>query len=155
MQSEQSVVLQKLENEDWKVSASSAVGASASFDGDAKIIEGLIFDQPWELAAVNVPNTGSLVPGLPEDAVIEVPANASKKGLEPWTMPQLPTGPLALLNTQTAINKLLVEAFLERSKKKLLQAVLLDPTVDSYQNAVHCINELCELQKEVLVKLEW
>ena len=70
-------------------------------------------------------------------------------------MPELPVAALAMLHTQTAINKLLVEAYLERSKTKLLQAVLLDPTVDSYQNAVHCINELCELQKEVLPAMDW
>ena len=119
------------------------------------IIEGLVSGTEHDLGAINIPNTEQLVPGLPDDAIVEVPATTSNNKLHPLAMPQLPTAPLALLNTQTAINKLLVEAFLEKSKTKLLQAALLDPTVDSYQNAVHCINELCELQKEVVPKMEW
>ena len=119
------------------------------------IIEGMAFDQPHDLGAINIVNKASYVPGLPADAVVEVPANVSNNGLEPIHMPKLPTAALALLHTQTSINKLLVEAYLEKSKTKLLQAALLDPTVDSYQNAVHCINEMCELQKEVLPKMSW
>jgi len=119
------------------------------------IIEGLVFGKSHELGAVNIPNTKFLVPGLPEDAIIEVPAITANNKLEPTAMPMLPTAPLALLQIQTAINKLLVEAFLEKSKTKLLQAALLDPTVDSYQNAVHCINEMCMLQGEVLPEMKW
>ena len=119
------------------------------------IIEGLAFGREWELGAVNVPNKEGFVPGLPKDAIIEVPATISEAELRPWEMPELPTAAIAMLHTQTAINKLLVEAYLERSKSKLLQAVLLDPTVDSYQNAVHCIDELCELQKDVLPEMSW
>ncbi len=119
------------------------------------IIEGLVFKEAHELGAINIKNTEEYVPGLPKDAIVEVPATVSNGILSPITMPLLPTAALALLYTQTSINKLLVEAYLNRSKKILLQAALLDPTVDSYQNAVHCINELCELQKEVLPALEW
>ena len=86
---------------------------------------------------------------------MEVPARIKNGVLEALNMPELPTAALALLHTQTAINKLLVEAFTSRSKTVLLQAVLLDPTVDSYQNAVHCINELCELQKDVIPEMKW
>ena len=42
VQSEKSVILQKLENESWKVAAKNAGVASVSFNGDTKIIEGLI-----------------------------------------------------------------------------------------------------------------
>ena len=119
------------------------------------IIEGLALNESQELGAVNIPNTNQLVPGLPEDAIVEVPATVSKSGIRPLNMPELPTAALAMLHTQTAINKLLVEAYLERSKNKLLQAVLLDPTVDSYRNAVHCIDELCELQKDVIPQMSW
>ncbi len=119
------------------------------------IIEGLAFNKEQELGAVNIRNSNNYVPGLPKEAIVEVPAITKDSELIPKHMPELPVAALAMLHTQTAINKLLVEAFIERSKTKLLQAVLLDPTVDSYQNAVHCINELCELQKDVLPKMEW
>ncbi|RMG82922.1 MAG: alpha-galactosidase [Bacteroidetes bacterium] len=119
------------------------------------IIEGLFCGRTHELAAVNVPNTGGLVPGLDEDAVIEVPAVVNSEGLRPEAMPRLPEGILALLRRQTSIHKLLVEAYVEGSKNKLLQALLLDPTVHSYHNAVECLNEMCALQKDVLPRLEW
>jgi len=44
----------------------------------------------------------------------------------------------------------LVEAFAERSKSKLLQALLLDPTVDSYRRAVGLVEEMLRLQHDVL-----
>ena len=119
------------------------------------IIEGLFFGKEQELGAINILNKENYVPGLPQDAIVEVPAIVSKAGIEPMKMPSLPVAPLAMLHTQTAINRLLVEAYLEGSKTKLLQAVLLDPTVDSYQNAVHCIDELCQLQKKVLPEMDW
>ncbi len=119
------------------------------------IIEGLAFGKRRDLGAINIPNKEGYVPGLPLDAVVEVPAIVSDRSLQPRKMPQLPTAALTLLYTQTAINQLLIEAYLEKSRKKLLQAVLLDPTVDSYQNAVHCINEMFDLQREVLPEMNW
>jgi alpha-galactosidase len=38
----------------------------------------------------------------------------------------------------------------ERSKEKLLQAMLLDPTVDSYRRAVACVEEMLRLQADIL-----
>lgn len=119
------------------------------------IIEGLTCDVEHELAAVNIPNGGNYVPGLSEDSVVEVPAIVNSRGLHPMKMPALPEGPLSFLRTQTSIHKLLVEAFQEKSRNKLLQALLLDPTTHSYHNAVHLINEIFELQEDVLPKLTW
>ncbi len=119
------------------------------------IIEGLACGVRQELAAVNIPNRGNYVPGLPAGAVVEVPATVDARGLHPMSMPPLPEGPLALLRTQTSIHQLLVDAFREKSRDRLLQALLLDPTVHSYANAVHLINEMCERQKEVLPEMHW
>ena len=38
----------------------------------------------------------------------------------------------------------------ERSRDKLLQAVLLDPTVNSYRRAVEMVQEMCRLQAPLL-----
>ncbi len=48
-----------------------------------------------------------------------------------------------------------MEAYAEGSRRKLLRAMLLDPTVHSYRNAVALINEMCELQKDVLPAMRW
>ncbi len=119
------------------------------------IIEGLACNVAHELGAINILNSGGYVPSLPTTAIVEVPATVNSSGISPIQMEELPTACSALLHTQTSINKLLVEAYTEKSKTKLLQAALLDPTVDSYSNAVHCINELCEAQKNVLPVFKW
>jgi len=67
----------------------------------------------------------------------------------------LPEAITAILRTQASIQKLLVEAYAEGSRRKLLQALLLDPTAHSYRNAVALINEMCELQKDLLPTMTW
>ncbi len=119
------------------------------------IVEGLVCGIESELAAINMVNSSGAVPGLPLDAIVEMPATVDQNGITPMQMPQLPEGPLAFLRTQCSIHKLLVDAYKNQSRNSLLQAMLLDPFVDSYQNAVHLINEMCELQKSVLPKMDW
>ena len=112
-------------------------------------IEGIFCGAEQRLDAVNIPNKG-FVPGLPEDCVVEVPATVNAGGLRPLAMPPLPASVQALLRTQTSINALLVEAFAEGSRNKLLQAVLLDPTAHSYRGAVTLVNRMCDLQSDAL-----
>ncbi len=116
------------------------------------IIEGVACGVAHHLDAVNVPNQG-YVPGLPEASVVEVPARVDATGLHPEAMPPLPEGVVALLHPQTSINRLLVEAFAEGSRNKLLQAVLLEPTCPSYHAAVQMVDEMCALQADVLPPL--
>lgn len=116
------------------------------------IMEALSCGLPRELAAVNVPNRG-YIPNLPEGLVVEVPARADARGLHPEQMAPLPEAIAALIRVQASIHQLLVEAFAERSKAKLLQALLLDPTVDSYRRAVALLEEMLKLQKDLLPPL--
>ena len=113
------------------------------------LIEGLIGGTSQPLAAVNVPNR-DFVPGLPDGAVVEVPAQVDSDGIHPSTMPELPEPMLALLRTQCSINTLLVEAFATKSADKLLQALLLDPATHSYRAAASLIPEMIRLQQEAL-----
>ena len=116
------------------------------------IMEGLAAGQAQNLDAVNVVNRG-LMPGLPDDAIVEVPAFVDADGVQPQSMPRLPEPVLALLRTQCSINALLVEAFDQGSRKKLLQALLLDPATHSYRSAASLVSELCRLQADVLPPL--
>ncbi|MFN3682855.1 MAG: alpha-galactosidase [Fimbriimonadaceae bacterium] len=117
------------------------------------ILEALATGQAREIDAVNVPNRG-YVPNLPDGTVVEVPALADARGVHPKATGELPEPVAAILRTQASIQRLLVEAFAERSKDKLLQAVLLEPTVDSYRRAVAMVDEMLRLQKELLPPLE-
>lgn len=118
------------------------------------IIEGLACGVTHDLAAINITNRGYL-PGIEEDAVVEVPAVVNADGLHPMNMDRLPEGILAILRQQASINKLLVEAYKERSRNKLLQALLLDPTTHSYRQSIDLINEMFTLQADFLPPLEW
>lgn len=118
------------------------------------IIEGVACGERKELAAVNVPNEG-FVPGLPDGAVVEVPAVVENGELRPRSMQRLPEGILALLRTQVSINELLVAAYRECSRDLLLQALLLDPTAHSYKAAVELIDRMFEVQGVALPELRW
>jgi alpha-galactosidase len=116
------------------------------------IMEAIGLGERRELAAVNVPNRGA-IPGLPEDLVVEVPATADAGGLHARQMEPLPEAIAALIRTQASIHKLLVEAYAEQSRDKLLQAILLEPTVDSYRRAVAMMDEMLRLQADILPPL--
>ena len=118
------------------------------------IIEGVLCGSERHLDAINVQNTHGLIPNLPHDAIVEVPGTASVEGINPEQMEAIPEGIAAILQRQCSINKLLAEAFIARSRKKLLQAILLDPTTRSYRNAVNLLDEMYRVQKDVLPELE-
>lgn len=118
------------------------------------IIEAIAFGVRKDNLTVNMPNRGK-IPGLPDDMVVEVPAYADGNGIHPLQMEALPEAITEMIRVQGAIHKLVIEAYTEQSRNKLLQAVLLDPTVSTYNNAVAMINEMCELQKEILPPLHW
>lgn len=65
-------------------------------------------------------------------------------------MEPLPEAIAAMIRLQGSIHKILVEAYTEGSKTKLLQALLLDPTVDSYRRAVGLLEEMLKLQRHLL-----
>lgn len=116
------------------------------------IIESLACGIKHDLDAINIPNNGA-IPGLPDHLVVEVPATADANGWKPQQMAPLPEGVAAMMRTQASIQKLLVEAYAEESKEKLLQAILLEPTVDSYRKAVMMMDEMLVLQKDLLPPL--
>lgn len=117
------------------------------------IMEAMTDGSPRFLEAVNVPNRGA-IPNLPPDMVVELPAVADGRGVRAEQMGPLPEGIVGLLAVQASIQKLLVQAFAERSKDKLLQAILLDPTVDSYRQAVGMMEEMLQLQRAYLPAFE-
>src|SRR5690606_8034695 len=91
--------------------------------------------------ALNLPNRGS-IPGLPEWAIVEVPAVVSAAGAQPLSVPALPPGITALLAQQIAIQDRAVDAALYGDRQAALQALLLDPVVHSYEAATSILDEL-------------
>lgn len=118
------------------------------------IMEAIAFNKSLKVGAINVVNEG-YTPNLPDGMVVEVPAIIDGAGIHPVKTKKIPAGIAAMIATQGAIADLLYEAYTEKSRKKLLQALLLDPSVSTYANAVSLINEMFELQKEILPKMYW
>ncbi|MDD3242330.1 MAG: hypothetical protein PHD32_01245 [Eubacteriales bacterium] len=118
------------------------------------IAEAIAFDIPTHIGAVNMPNLG-YAPTLPQGMVIELPALVDGAGIHPQKTAALPLAVSSMIQTQGTIHRLLIEAYEEQSRNKLLQAMLLDPTVSNYQNAVALINEMCARQAEILPPLHW
>jgi alpha-galactosidase len=118
------------------------------------IIESIAFDIPRKLLAVNMSNRGC-IPGLPDEMAVELPAAVDGQGIHPQRMAPLPDAVTEMIRVQGVIHKLVIEAYVEQSRNKLLQAVLLDPTVPAYNNAVSLINEMCAVQQDILPPLHW
>lgn len=116
------------------------------------IIEAFATGNAKYIEAVNLRNDGA-IPNLPDDMVVEIPATADADGFHRRMLDPLPEAIAAMLRVQGSINKLLTEAFAEKSKDKLIQAFLLDPTVHSYHGAIECIDEMLALQKDVMPEL--
>jgi len=100
--------------------------------------------------AVNVLNTEGYIENLPRDIVVEIPATVDAKGLHPIKVGPIPEAFAAFLRPQYAIHGLLTEAYRQRSRKLLLQALLLDPNVQSVIAAEKMLDEMLRLQSDFL-----
>ena len=99
--------------------------------------------------SANLPNRGQ-VPNLPAEAIVESPAIATGAGLRPIAQPPLPPGVVGTLATRLAWVETVVEAALEGSRAKVVQALILDGAVDSVETAVKLADELLAAQAAYL-----
>ena len=114
-----------------------------------EIIEGMLTDQRYEEAAVNVPNRG-LIPSLPEFIVVEVPAWVDGGGIEGIRLDSMPRGFAGLLSNQVAVHDLTAEAVIHASKEAAIQALLVDVNVDTVAPAVDLVEMMISQQGEYL-----
>jgi len=108
------------------------------------ILNGVIGDGEMFEFNGNVPNTG-LIPNLPNDAIVEVPIIASKKGLRPIYVGELPRH-LAALNTVNAqCESLAVDGAIAGDREMIFHAILNDPLTA----AVCSLAEIREMTDEL------
>jgi alpha-galactosidase len=112
-------------------------------------MEAVTSDSPHEEMAVNVPNEG-LIDNLPRDLVVEVPAVVDGDGVHGLKLGALPKGIAGLMRIQAAVQDLTVEAALSGSREIALQALLVDPVVDSVGRAEALLDTMLERQKRYL-----
>jgi len=99
--------------------------------------------------SANLPNTGQ-VANLPVDSIVESPCIAVSSGLHPITQPPLPSGMAAVLATRMMWVELAVEAALEGSRDKFVQALVVDGAVSSIRMAEELADELLLAQAQYL-----
>lgn len=102
---------------------------------------------------VIVKNDGA-VKNLPDDAMVEIPAYITKDGPEPVRVGEIPRFYKGLIEQQDACEGLVVEAVIEGSYKKALQAFTLNRTIPSANVAKEILDEMIEANKEYWVELK-
>jgi alpha-galactosidase len=114
----------------------------------------IAFDRGARRDAVNVRNTENYIENLPADAAVEAPATIDARGLHPERVGPLKEPFAVFLRTQVSINKLVAEGYATKSRKRLLQALLLDPYVNSIASAEQMLDEMLCLQEEYIPRFE-
>ncbi|MGC2046567.1 MAG: alpha-glucosidase/alpha-galactosidase [Pseudolabrys sp.] len=109
-------------------------------------IGGILHNRKRVLESGIVPNRGA-IPNLPADAAVEVPVMVDAAGLHPISLGPLPDPIAKLLHTQVSVQQLAVEAAMHASKEIALQALLIDPVVNSASAAVKLLDELWEVNR--------
>ena len=118
------------------------------------IICDIEFDRNRRELAANVLNSDLAVANLPADAVVEVPISVNNLGIHPVNVGPLPEAIAGICNLQISIQKLLVEAYHQKSKDLLLQALVIDPIVDSVPRAKEMMEVMLRAESEYLPVLE-
>ena len=116
----------------------------------APVICDIELDRNSRRDAVNVLNAEGYIENLPPDAVIEVPARCDAAGVHPIAVGRIPEAQAAFIRTQVSIQHAISEAYRTGSKNLLLQALLMDPVVNSIVEAEKMLDEMLELQRDFL-----
>jgi alpha-galactosidase len=110
------------------------------------MIESLEFDLPRVMIANIMNQRGGLVPGVPENFAVEVPALVCGHGVMGIQTNPLPSSVLSyLLRDFAAAVDIELAAFEQRSKNLLLELVMQDPWTRSRQQAEGALDEILAL----------
>jgi maltose-6'-phosphate glucosidase len=93
-----------------------------------------------------VENKGA-IPNFNYHAMVEVPCLVGSTGYEAINMGEIPTFQKGLMEQQVAVEKLVVEAWIEKSYQKLWQAITLSKTVPSAAVAKAILDDLITANK--------
>jgi alpha-galactosidase len=102
-------------------------------------------DNLGETFFVNVPNRG-IITNLPWDAVVEVPAVVDRSGLHPFALGDLPLPITPTLAHKVSSLDLIIEAAMEGSRLKAVQAMINDPHFTDISTADKVVNEIIDAE---------
>lgn len=121
-----------------------AVGVHGTFIVDVTVS---IAQNLGKRYVVMTENNGT-IPNLPVDAMIEVPAFITADGPKPEFVGDIPYFYKAMIEQQLASEKILVEAIIEGSYEKALQAFTLNKTLPSAKVAKAVLDDLIAANKD-------
>lgn len=98
----------------------------------------------------NLPNQGQ-APNLPMQAVIETPVIANGSGIRAINQAPLPPAAAGILATRFAWVEMVVEAAVEHSREKFIQALVLDGAAPTPHEAAALADALLSAQSQYLV----
>jgi 6-phospho-beta-glucosidase len=98
---------------------------------------------------VDVRNDGML-PGLPDDAVVEVPCTVDRDGAHPLPQRELPPDMAGLVAHCKAYERLAVEASLSGSRETMIRALVANPLVGQYPRAEGLADALLAANRHLL-----
>ncbi|HEY0540825.1 MAG TPA: 6-phospho-beta-glucosidase [Actinoallomurus sp.] len=98
---------------------------------------------------VDVRNNGVLA-GLPDEAVVEVPAHVDTAGPHPVPVPPLPPEMLGLVQAVTAYETLAIEAALTGDRSVARRALVANPLVRQWEPAAPLLDALLEANRRYL-----
>ncbi len=102
-----------------------------------------------DVQVVDARNDGAL-PGLPDDAVVEVPAVVDRDGAHPLPQRPLPPEMLGLVEQCKAYERLAVEAATTGSRDAVVRALLANPLVGQYPVAAELADALLAANRHFL-----
>ncbi|MDN5001250.1 alpha-glucosidase/alpha-galactosidase [Bradyrhizobium sp. GCM10027634] len=117
----------------------------------ARIISSVLHDRKQLIESAVVHNQG-VIPNLSPNAAVEVPVVADAAGIHPVSLGPLPDAIGKLMAIQVSVQQLAVEAAMQGSKELALQALLIDPVINSEDAARALLDELWEINRPYIRK---
>lgn len=138
------------------VEAGTAEGTSIEAGEHAEFIvklAGALAYNTYERMLLIVENKGAIA-NVDYSAMVEVPCLVSKAGVEPLAMGEIPQFQKGLIEQQVSVEKLVVQAYIEKSYQKLWQALTLSKTVPSASVAKEVLDALINANSEFWPELQ-
>ncbi len=116
------------------------------------IIRSIIGDQR-QMFSCNVINNGA-VPGLPDDAAVEIPGVATARGIRPISVPDLSPALTAILQRKLTPVYLSIEAAMNGDRDMMVEAILTDGAVPDPAKAGALTDDLIAAQLAYLPRFQ-
>lgn len=100
-----------------------------------------------------VENNGA-IKNFDSTAMVEIPCLVGSEGPEPLIVGEIPQFQKGLMEQQVSVEKLVVQAWIEKSYHKLWQALILSKTIPSATIAKAILDDLLEVNKEYWPELK-